>query len=67
MMFDLALHRWIEANADKLVPAISAKIRVNFPRDTLGTPTTNYVETAAEIRRWVNQSYPDTLGWEYDL
>lgn len=66
-MFDLALHRWLAENDEKLTPAIRAKIRVNFPRDTLGTPSTNYVETAAEIRAWVDRTYPGTLGWEYDL
>lgn len=66
-MFDFALHRWMDRNYAKLTSSIRAKAHVNFPRSLSGVPTTNYVETAADIRAWVNQTYPDTLEWEYDL
>lgn len=70
-MIDHALHRWIAENTAKLTPSIKAKIRINFPTITEGAvisePSTNYVETAREIRNWVNRTYPDTLEWEYDL
>jgi hypothetical protein len=66
-MIDTTLHRWIDANAGKLTSVIKAKIHVNFPADLRREPTTNYIETARDIRRWVESQWPDTLEREYDL
>jgi len=68
-MIDPAVHAWLAANPDKLTPMVKAKIRVNFPADPAKViePTTNYVETVADIRDWIKRTYPGTLALEYDL
>lgn len=66
-MIDPAVHQWLAENPDKLTPEIKAKVRINFPRDHERPPTSNYVETVAYIRAWIERWYPGTLALEYDL